>query len=55
MVDDLMGFRQKVGCADAMSAVKATINYFTHRGPSCVYAAALDLIVSITLSYTLLC
>jgi len=43
MVDDLqMGFRQKVGCADAIFAVKATINYFTERG-SYVYAALLDL------------
>jgi hypothetical protein len=42
-VDDLQfGFKRGHSCADAIFALKSTINYFTERG-SCIYAAALDL------------
>jgi hypothetical protein len=36
------GFKPGVGCADAIFALKTTVNYFTNRG-SCTYAATLDI------------
>jgi len=43
MTDDLQfGFKQNMGCSDAIFAVKSTVNYFVERG-SCVYAATLDM------------
>jgi len=42
MTDELQfGFKQNMGCSDAIFAVKSTVNYFVERG-SRVYVATLD-------------